>query len=434
MESFDPTTTPIRSIASLPSSRDGSRSRRESPIPLWNKGIWVVATIERVYDSGVLEDLKAAIAGLDPELLADPEAIKELYACTARMEAKVAKATAAFDASGLWQGEGCRSAASWLAWRCRVPSATARRRVRVGRALRQLPVAEEAWLEGRITEHHVACLAGARTPANADDMARDEAVLVAEAERLSFAGFIKVLAYWRWRADADEVEKESKRERDERRLHLSKTFGGCYAGEVWLDPINGAIVAAEIERISDEFFAQDWAEAEERLGAGNVSVSKLRRTAAQRRADALVEMASRSTTAPADGRRPEPLFTVLVGYETFAGPICELADGTVVTPGSLVDWLSEAWVERVVFDSPSRVIDVGVTRRIFAGATRRAVEVRDGTCFHPSCEEPAGRCQIDHVQPWSVGGPTTQDNGRPACGFHNRRRHRHWRQRPPARE
>ena len=104
--------------------------------------------------------------------------------------------------------------------------------------------------------------------------------------------------------------------------------------------------------------------------------------------------------------------------------ICELANRTVVTPGSLVAWLDQAWIERVVFDGPSRVIDVGVHRRLFDGATRRAVEVRDQECFHPSCEEPAEDCQVDHIEPHSWGGPTVQDNGRPACGFHNRARHR----------
>jgi hypothetical protein len=131
---------------------------------------------------------------------------------------------------------------------------------------------------------------------------------------------------------------------------------------------------------------------------------------------------------PAGGRRPEPLFSVLVGYETFARAPCELADGTVVAPGALVNWLGEAWVERVVFDGPHRIKDVGVRRRIFSGATRRAVELRDRTCFHPYCGVAAEHCQIDHVRPWSEGGLTVEDNGRPACGFHNRERHR---PRPP---
>ena len=98
-------------------------------------------------------------------------------------------------------------------------------------------------------------------------------------------------------------------------------------------------------------------------------------------------MALRAGTAPSDGRRPEPLFTVLVGYETFHGRIRELANRAVVSPGALVPWLDQAWIERVVFDPESRVIDVGVARRLFSGATRRAVQVRDQECFHPLCDE-----------------------------------------------
>ncbi|MGH9178223.1 MAG: HNH endonuclease signature motif containing protein [Acidimicrobiales bacterium] len=135
-------------------------------------------------------------------------------------------------------------------------------------------------------------------------------------------------------------------------------------------------------------------------------------------------MAIRAGTAPADGKRPEPLFSVLVDYPTLAGRVCELANGTVITPGALVPWLDRAWVERIVFGSPSRVIDVGEARRLFRGATRRAVEVRDRQCYHPYCEEPVEHCQADHIEPWSQGGPTTQANGRLACGFHNRLRHR----------
>jgi hypothetical protein len=118
------------------------------------------------------------------------------------------------------------------------------------------------------------------------------------------------------------------------------------------------------------------------------------------------------------------LFSVFVDYETFAGSICQLDNGTVVSPGSLRPWLDQAWVERVVFDSPSRVIDVGMHRRFFGGATRRAVEVRDRECFHELCDVPAAQCEIDHVEPYSQGGLTIQANGRPACDFHNRGRHR----------
>ena len=78
----------------------------------------------------------------------------------------------------------------------------------------------------------------------------------------------------------------------------------------------------------------------------------------------------------------------------------------------------------MVFDGPSRVIDVGVRQRLFSGPTRRAVQVRDRECFHDLCDIPAEQCDVDHVEPWAAGGATTTDNGWPACGFHNRARHR----------
>jgi Domain of unknown function (DUF222) len=373
--------------------------------------------------TGLLQKLSSAVdrlAEVDPAALADGEAVLALHRELERLTALTTRAVAAFDACRAWDADA-RSAASWLAHRCRLPAGTARSRVRLGRALRHLPVAEAAWAAGDVGEAQVAQLARARTPVTEAYLARDEEMLVREARRLPFASFARAMAYWRWRADPNGAEHDAAAQRDRRRVHLSQSFGDAWFLEGVLDSVNGEIVTRELRGIEDELFTADWAEAKARVGE-EVRKADLRRTPAQRRADALVEMATRSATAPADGRRPEPLFTVLVGYETFAGPLIELANGKMVTPGSLLPWLESAWVERVVFDGPSRVVDVGVHRRLFSGATRRAVEVRDRECFHPTCDVPAERCQIDHVQPWAEGGLTTQANGRPACAFHNRRR------------
>ena len=132
-------------------------------------------------------------------------------------------------------------------------------------------------------------------------------------------------------------------------------------------------------------------------------------------------MATRSATVPADGRRPVPLFSVFVGYDTLHGRICELAQGMALTPGSLVPWLEEAQVERAVFRPVGRV-EIGASARLFTGATRRAIELRDRRCTHPYCDRPAYACEVDHIVPYALGGPTTQENGRLLCGFHNRLR------------
>jgi len=374
----------------------------------------------------ITEDLTSAVDALcaaDSARLADPEAIRGLFRQLERLVAVTTRAAAAFDAGGAWQAEGAKTAAAWLARCCGLPVTTARRRVALGRSLRHMAAVEAAWLNGDICEAHVCLLAGARTPATQVCFERDEAMLVDQAKQLRYAHFARCLAYWSQLADPEGAEDSAEARHQRRRLHLSRTFGGSWALDGAFDPINGSIVAKALSKIEDELFAADWAEAKERVGE-NPCVTDLARTPAQRRADALVEMARRATSVPAGARLPEPLFTVLVGYETFAGPICELADATVVAPGSLVRWLGEAWVERVVFDGPDRIKNVGVRRRIFTGATRRAVEVRDRECFHEFCDQPAEDCEIDHVEPWAAGGLTVEDNGRPACGFHNRQRHR----------
>jgi hypothetical protein len=110
--------------------------------------------------------------------------------------------------------------------------------------------------------------------------------------------------------------------------------------------------------------------------------------------------------------------------------VCELAEGIVVSPGELVPWLSYADLERAVME-PSGRVEVSSTNRLFTGATRRAIELRDRECVHAFCDVPGARCQADHSLPWSHGGLTTQDNGRLLCGFHNRLRNH---DPPPQRE
>ena len=183
----------------------------------------------------------------------------------------------------------------------------------------------------------------------------------------------------------------------------------------------------ELNRLEHQFFEADCAAAKERLGR-TPHLDELERDGGQRRADALVEMATRSAVAPAEAVRPAPLFSVFVGYETMHGRICELENGTVVAPSTLDRWLDSAYFERAVF-SLGRRVDVSVRARLFSGGTRRAIELRDRICTHPYCYEPAETCEADHIQPYAAGGPTTQENGRLLCGFHNRLRNR--RQRPP---
>jgi hypothetical protein len=374
-------------------------------------------------------DALAALAEIDPASMVDGEladAVVELQRMRNQLDAVATSVTGVFDARMVWAPEGARSASAWMAWRCRVPKARASHEVSNARALRHMPVVEAAFSRGDIGADHVRILAHSRE-VNTEKFAQHERELRDLACAHTYNRFTYVMRYWRYRADPDGEERAARMRYEDRHAHCSETFNGARVLDAEFDPVGGAIFATELERIVQEMFEADWAEAKERLGQ-TPSVPDLCRRPAQRRADAIVEMARRSAAMPADARPVRPLITVLTGEESLAR-ICELSTGTVVTPGDVLPLLRDCDVERIVFDGPSRVIDVGARRRLFVGATRRAVEVRDRRCTHPSCDVMADKCEVDHIEPYESGGLTVQDNGRLRCAFHNRFRQR--RTRPP---
>lgn len=384
--------------------------------------------------------------------------VVELMAVAQRVQALLAAAVAGFGRSSEWGEDGARSAAGWLAAECRLPHREVARWGTLGGLVERLPVVARAWAAGTVATAHVAALASVCNHRTSDAMVRDQDLLVECARTLSYGDFRRALAYWLQHADPDGCEAAELDRQQRRRVSLHQSFEGTWFGDLRLDPVSGAIVANELQRLDQQLFDADVADAAERRRRDPDGDDTLRRTATQRRADALVEMAIRSrggrsaVSAGLGGRSsadggdgdtagngrdgdddiadhgpggglapPGPLFTVLVDWPTLAGRTCELANGHPVTPGALVPWLGAADLERAVWRGRTRV-DVAATSRLFTGATRRAIEVRDRRCTHPYCSLPAERCQVDHIVAHTDGGPTTQANGQLLCAFHNRRK------------
>jgi hypothetical protein len=65
-------------------------------------------------------------------------------------------------------------------------------------------------------------------------------------------------------------------------------------------------------------------------------------------------------------------------------------------------------------------IDLGRARRLFTGAARRALVLRDRGCAFPGCDRPPKWCEGHHVISWLDGGPTDLANGVLVCGHHHR--------------
>jgi hypothetical protein len=363
----------------------------------------------------------------------------------ARVDAETAFAVATFEASGAWVGSGATTTKAWIMHQLHLSSAEAGRHVRRGRALRRLPLVSAAFGEGAITGDHVGLLMALDHGATKEPLHRQEQLLVDLARSYTFADFTRLVRYWAGHYDPDGTTEAAEARRNKRGVYLVESLDGTWFGRMNLDDVSGTIVATELGRLEEALFEADRAEATERLGRQPLP-SELRRTPDQRRADALVEMAVRSASTPEGATRPGPLFTVHVGWETLHGALSELEDGPVLPPSRLLPWMLGADIVRVdhdpegpvtlshatrlgevtvrclkraVFDTKDRK-ECNPTDRIFTGATRRAIEIRDKRCTHPYCDRPARHCQVDHIRPYTQGGPTTQENGRLLCGFHNR--------------
>jgi hypothetical protein len=203
------------------------------------------------------------------------------------------------------------------------------------------------------------------------------------------------------------------------------TFDGRWRYHLEFDRLGGAEFTAAFDRIERELYEADWAEARARLGREPLP-AELRRTPAQRHLDTATEMARRAMSAPPGSRKPEPLLSVIMGSQRHED-LLQLVDGTPITlaEGLAVSLAGE--IRRAVFETPNRA-QISETSRVFRGATRAAVELRDLTCTFVGvtrsgkrwrCPVPAHLCHVDHTLPVEDGGPTIQENGRLRCPAHH---------------
>jgi hypothetical protein len=162
------------------------------------------------------------------------------------------------------------------------------------------------------------------------------------------------------------------------------------------------------------------------------------RTADQFRADALVAIFAAARDARnLDGRNlhglPEwqgrrPHIQVVVALSTLLSidnQSGELA-GYGPIPADLARRLAAdptgTWT-RLVTDHHGQLLDYGRTSYRPPQDLIDHIIARDRTCRWPGCHRQARRCDLDHIQDWSLGGETKPDNMQPLCRRHHRLKH-----------
>jgi len=205
------------------------------------------------------------------------------------------------------------------------------------------------------------------------------------------------------------LEREEARARAARTFTVSSVRDGRSQVSGWLDAEAAAIVKAAIEPFSKPTCGADGPDM---------------RSPGQRRADALSEVCRLSLASgelpDAGGERPQ--ITVTVDFDALRQA---LGAGTLDTgeflSASVVRRLAcDARILPVVLGHDGAALDVGRNRRLFTGALRRALVLRDGGCAFPGCDRPPRWCDAHHRVSWLDGGPTSLDNGVLLCGQHHR--------------
>ena len=191
---------------------------------------------------------------------------------------------------GVWADDGATSGAAWLAYRCELSRSSAATLVRTARRLQSMPGTEAALSVGEISLAKATLLASVahRSDKTIEVFARDEALLVDHARRLTVDQTAQMLRHWLLQADPDREQRE-RGEGD--RLHVSSTFDGATVLDGVYTSEDGAVVKAAV----DAEYERLWRA--ERASGGPT------RTAAQRRAAALAEVVRRAWGPNPDGPR-----------------------------------------------------------------------------------------------------------------------------------
>lgn len=331
------------------------------------------------------------------------------------------------DAARIAVGCGLRA---WLADRHRLNPRQAGALIKRAEALEALPALRAAALAGEVAPAQAQAVAGVlkELPEGLEAGARERA----EAEMVRCAGefdpqrlsrlskhLLGVVAPERAEAlEGERLAAQEKRCRQERRVVFTRDGLGGVRVSAYLPVGEAEVLITQLDaRVNAVLNAQ-------RDAVDTADALLPVRTAAQLRADALVELgwfaASHAWAPGTDGDRPRVL--VLLQYDhlrTLAEQHGLLASGDDISPGDLRRLLVEADVLPAVLGGGSEVLDLGRSRRYADPIQRIALTLRDRGCVFPGCDMPPSWCHSHHTTGWRDDGRTNVSEMALYCRHHH---------------
>src|SRR6202165_440904 len=316
------------------------------------------------------------------------------------MELEFSAVAAEFAASDEYERRGSATPVHWIRHSCHMAGHAASGAVCVGEQMDRLPGSLAALDAGDIGFSHVALLAGTARAAGESPTAQpfDEEPLLRKALVHTVSRFRHDWAHPRNKLDAEAFLAEQVETAGWRRLELLPCEDGALVVRGFLDSVGGATLRSALEPLA------------RRTGAGDD------RTRDKRLADALIELANHALDAGVvpqqNGVRTHLQVTATV--ETLLGlkgaSAGELTFSPPIAAATVQRLACDAGITRGLLDAAAAVGDGGGPQRLPAGATRRALNARDGGCVWPGCDRPATWTNAHHVMHWAHGGQTDLGN------------------------
>ena len=362
-----------------------------------------------------------------------------------------------FDSHDGWAGDGIRSLAHWLNFKCGLGQLVAREKVRVARALRSLPLIDAAFERGEISYSKVRAMTRVATPENERELlniARHGTA--AHMERL-------VRAYRRCREQVEVSRGELEIRREERFYCYAEdnetmVFGGRVAveqGRLLLKALDAMVVEIDRDASNEGDRSVDPAEinsgtsanvstetngswngksvsaetSDEALDLGSIPQKQTGR------ATALVHIAEHYLATAGSGARS---LTSSEAHQVFvhvnandAGPdnringahTCYADDRRCLAPHVARQLACDASIRTVLENERGEVLNIGRRSRTVPRRICHALRIRDGGCRFPGC----GRqrwTDAHHIRHWADGGETSLENLVTLCRYHHRSLHR----------
>ena len=302
-----------------------------------------------------------------------------------------------------WRVGGSKNSAEWVALHTGTPIYEAQAVVILAGQLRHLPQTVEAMSSGKISTAQAVEVARAAT---AEPHAEERLLNLAKSAtvRTLRDEASRVIA-----AATDEVERH-KRIHKNRCLKTWTDQDGAFNLKAQMTVANGALVMAALTPFQDEIFKQA-------RKSGEYA------TPEAYSADALMALCAAKTASTTKTTRPNAVINIRVDIDalkrghTEHGEICEIAGVGPIPVATATEYLGEAFLKLLVVDGVD-IKTVAHMGRHIPAPLRTAVEERDRVCQVPTCDMAMG-LEIDHIKPFSDGGPASMENLVRLCKRHH---------------